>query len=272
MAGRPTAPATGVSARTAGRSTRAWTPSARSTRRRSRCCWRPTRRSRPPTCARRSPRSPSPSLVVQGDADLSAPIEITGQPTAALLRRRPPRGHRRRRPRPVHVLRRRVERRRARRHLLIGDRSPTVAAGTVPGRVDLPVGPPPPPHDWRWVVGRVGKVLIAIGLLMFGFVAYQLWGTGIEYRQAQDALDDDFDELLADTTTHADHDDGDDGAADHRRATDHDDAPATTVPRRRPRRRRRSREFAVRRRDGAARDPVDRRRRPTSWPASRRPT
>jgi sortase A len=56
---------------------------------------------------------------------------------------------------------------------------------------------PPPPHDWRWVVGGIGKVLIVTGLLMFAFVAYQLWGTGIEYAQAQNQLDDQFEELLA---------------------------------------------------------------------------
>jgi sortase A len=39
-------------------------------------------------------------------------------------------------------------------------------------------------------------VLIATGLLMFGFVAYQLWGTGLEYAQAQDRLEDDFAELV----------------------------------------------------------------------------
>ena len=32
---------------------------------------------------------------------------------------------------------------------------------------------------------------------MFGFVGYQLWGTGLEYAQAQDQLDDEFEELLA---------------------------------------------------------------------------
>ena len=32
---------------------------------------------------------------------------------------------------------------------------------------------------------------------MFGFVAYQLWGTGLEYAQAQDRLEDDFTALLA---------------------------------------------------------------------------
>ena len=59
----------------------------------------------------------------------------------------------------------------------------------------------PPPHDWRWVVGTIGKVLIATGLLMFGFVGYQLWGTGIEYARAQDRLDDEFDQLLASVST-----------------------------------------------------------------------
>jgi sortase A len=59
---------------------------------------------------------------------------------------------------------------------------------------------PPPPRDWRWVVSNVGKVLIATGLLMFGFVGYQLWGTGLEYAQAQNQLDEDFEELLASAT------------------------------------------------------------------------
>lgn len=40
-------------------------------------------------------------------------------------------------------------------------------------------------------------MLIALGLLMFGFVGYQLWGTGIETELAQQRLEDDFDELLA---------------------------------------------------------------------------
>jgi sortase A len=58
---------------------------------------------------------------------------------------------------------------------------------------------PPPPHDWRWWVGGVGKTLIATGLLMFGFVAYQLWGTGIETARAQSSLEKEFEELLAGT-------------------------------------------------------------------------
>jgi sortase A len=69
-----------------------------------------------------------------------------------------------------------------------------------PGRVRK-FDRPPPPHDWRWWVGGLGKTLIAAGLLMFGFVAYQLWGTGIETARAQSALENEFEDLLAGTTT-----------------------------------------------------------------------
>jgi sortase A len=58
---------------------------------------------------------------------------------------------------------------------------------------------PAPPHDWRWWVGGIGKTLIATGLLMFAFVAYQLWGTGIETARAQNSLESEFEELLAGT-------------------------------------------------------------------------
>ncbi len=58
---------------------------------------------------------------------------------------------------------------------------------------------PRQPHDWRWWVGGVGKTLIATGLLLFGFVAYQLWGTGIETARAQNSLEREFEELLAGT-------------------------------------------------------------------------
>ena len=44
---------------------------------------------------------------------------------------------------------------------------------------------PPAPHDLRWWVRLLGKVLIVAGLLIFGFVAYQLWGTGIQTARAQ---------------------------------------------------------------------------------------
>ncbi len=62
---------------------------------------------------------------------------------------------------------------------------------------------PKPPRDWRWVVGGIGRTLITVGLLMFAFVAYQLWGTGIQTAQAQRTLSAEFDETLAsvDATT-----------------------------------------------------------------------
>jgi sortase A len=59
---------------------------------------------------------------------------------------------------------------------------------------------PRPPRDWRWWVGGLGKVLIATGILLFGFVAYQLWGTGIEKARAQAALENEFEELLSEAT------------------------------------------------------------------------
>ena len=62
---------------------------------------------------------------------------------------------------------------------------------------------PKHPRDWRWWVGGVGRVLIATGLLMFAFVGYQLWGTGIQTAQAQNSLEDQFNDLLSATTTTA---------------------------------------------------------------------
>ena len=55
----------------------------------------------------------------------------------------------------------------------------------------------PEPRDWRWVVGHVGRMLITLGLLMFGFVAYQLWGTAIQEARSQDALKSAFEQVLA---------------------------------------------------------------------------
>lgn len=40
-------------------------------------------------------------------------------------------------------------------------------------------------------------MLISVGVLMFAFVGYQLWGTGIQTAQAQNRLEDEFEELLA---------------------------------------------------------------------------
>ncbi len=64
-----------------------------------------------------------------------------------------------------------------------------------------PVAAPDSGHDWRYVVGAIGKVFIATGLLLGGFVAYQLWGTGIEARRAQNALEEEFEALLTAVST-----------------------------------------------------------------------
>lgn len=73
------------------------------------------------------------------------------------------------------------------------------AAGDGPGRARRVNrwDRPRPPHDWRYFVGMAGRTLIVTGLLMFGFVGYQLWGTGLETARAQDRLGDEFDELVA---------------------------------------------------------------------------
>ena len=46
------------------------------------------------------------------------------------------------------------------------------------------------------VLGAVGRFCISLGVLTLLFVAYQLWGTGILTAQAQNALENDFDERL----------------------------------------------------------------------------
>jgi len=68
---------------------------------------------------------------------------------------------------------------------------------------------PPEPHDWRFFVGHFGKALIVTGLMMFGFVAYQLWGTGIETARAQSSLKNEFQELVTQNQAAADQDGGD---------------------------------------------------------------
>ena len=51
------------------------------------------------------------------------------------------------------------------------------------------------PRDWRWFLGVVGRIFITLGLLILAFVAYQLWGTGIEFNASQHALAKDFEQL-----------------------------------------------------------------------------
>src|SRR6478672_1165632 len=65
--------------------------------------------------------------------------------------------------------------------------------------VEPPAERPARRRDWRWWVGGTGRVLIVVGLLLLGFVAYQLWGTGIEHARAQSDLERKFDEQLATT-------------------------------------------------------------------------
>jgi len=50
------------------------------------------------------------------------------------------------------------------------------------------------------VVRGTGKTLIASGVLILLFVAYQLWGTGLQEARAQDALADEFSGFTVPTT------------------------------------------------------------------------
>ena len=54
-------------------------------------------------------------------------------------------------------------------------------------------------RDWYWFLGRLGQSLIVLGLLMFLFVGYQLWGTGIEESQAQSRLENQVRDLAEST-------------------------------------------------------------------------
>ena len=63
---------------------------------------------------------------------------------------------------------------------------------------------PPEPHDWRWAVAHVGRAMVTTGVLMFGFVAYQLWGTGLQTSRAQDRLQRDFDKRVSALSVPAD--------------------------------------------------------------------
>ena len=51
------------------------------------------------------------------------------------------------------------------------------------------------------VLGAIGRVFITAGVLILLFVAYQLWGTGIRTAQAQNELEDDFEQVLEEAAT-----------------------------------------------------------------------
>jgi sortase A len=48
------------------------------------------------------------------------------------------------------------------------------------------------------VLGAVGRTCITLGALILLFVVYQLWGTGIREAQAQNRLENEFEELVGD--------------------------------------------------------------------------
>jgi sortase A len=54
-------------------------------------------------------------------------------------------------------------------------------------------------HRTARVVGGIGRALIGLGLITLLFVAYQLWGTGLQQARAQDQLGNDFATRLAET-------------------------------------------------------------------------
>ena len=47
------------------------------------------------------------------------------------------------------------------------------------------------------ILGGIGRTLITAGTLILLFVAYQLWGTGLQEARSQDELEDQFAEILA---------------------------------------------------------------------------
>ena len=50
--------------------------------------------------------------------------------------------------------------------------------------------------NWSRIIGNIGRTLIASGLLILLFVVYQLWGTALQERRAQNQLRGEFEELL----------------------------------------------------------------------------
>lgn len=83
---------------------------------------------------------------------------------------------------------------------------------------DLPSQPIPMQKRTASIIGGLGRTLISLGLIVIMFAVFQLYGTGILEAQAQEALDTDFDDRLAqledaglvDTSAVTDRDDGED--------------------------------------------------------------
>ncbi len=53
-------------------------------------------------------------------------------------------------------------------------------------------------HRTASIIGGIGRTLIALGLITLSFSAFQLWGTGLQESRAQDSLESDFEQRLAD--------------------------------------------------------------------------
>jgi sortase A len=76
------------------------------------------------------------------------------------------------------------------------------------------------------VLGAIGRACITAGVLILLFVVYQLWGTGIREAQAQNSLEEEFDERLTELGLDGD---TDGGTGDGATATTTPDAPPSTV-------------------------------------------
>ncbi len=69
------------------------------------------------------------------------------------------------------------------------------------GRAALPFWErPKAKKDLRWFMQNLGFTLIGLGLLMFLFVGYQLWGTGIQEAQSQNKLENTFKDMIRETS------------------------------------------------------------------------
>jgi sortase A len=70
-------------------------------------------------------------------------------------------------------------------------------------KVSSPELTPPSPRTriWLGTLDVVGRALIALGVLLLAFVAYQLWGTGIAESRAQDSLATEFEAVVQNAPT-----------------------------------------------------------------------
>jgi sortase A len=77
------------------------------------------------------------------------------------------------------------------------------------------------------ILGAIGRFLIGTGIIMLLFVAYQLWGTGLQHAQAQDDLENDFETLLDSAPADVEPIDAAAVATDDPVVGDADETPAT---------------------------------------------